>query len=450
MSGDAAAGLPSAALFTDLYQLTMLQAYWSEGMQEPAVFSLYFRQLPPSRNYMLTCGLEDALAYLETLRFGEADLARLETLGLFRDAFLDWLRDFRFTGDVWAMAEGVPVFENEPLLEVEAPIAEAQLAETYVMNQIHLQTVLATKASRVATAAAGRPVLDFGMRRMHGTDAAVKGARAFYVGGVDATSDVLAGVGYGLPVRGTMAHSYVEAHDRELDAFREFARLYPDTVLLVDTYDTLEGVRRVVALRRELGDDFRVSGVRLDSGDLAKLARGARAILDEADLADVQIIASGGLDENAIDELVRSGVPIDAFGVGTRMGVSNDAPTIDLAYKLTAYAGRGRLKTSSGKAILPSPKQVFRFEEEGEAHRDVIARREENLPGRPLLEAVMRGGRRTAPSPPLERVRARAESELGRMPARVRGLAPADPAYPVVVSTALREHEREVRQRVAD
>jgi nicotinate phosphoribosyltransferase len=437
------------ALLTDLYELTMLQAYWREGLDDEAVFSLFFRHLPKARNYVVACGLEDALSYLEELRFEADDLDHLAGLGLFSDGFLDRLGGFRFTGDVWAVPEGTPVFPEEPLLEVVAPFPEAQLAESYVMNQIHLQSLLASKASRVVTAAAGRRVVDFGMRRMHGADAAVKGARAFYVAGVAATSNVLAGRTWGMPVTGTMAHSYVEAHDDELGAFRAFSALYPDTVLLVDTYDTLEGVRAVVSLSQELGEEFRVRGVRLDSGDLSALSRGSRDILDAAGLEGVEIFASGSLDEYRIAELVRGGAPIDAFGVGTLMGVSRDAPYLDLAYKLTEYAGSGRLKTSPGKASLPGRKQVFRETAGGEAVADVIARHGEDLPGRPLLELVMKEGRRLRRAEPLARLRERAAAELAGLPSRVRGLEAADPPYPVRISPALLRHRDEVRARVA-
>jgi nicotinate phosphoribosyltransferase len=285
-----------SALAIDLYQLTMAQAYLREGLLSPAVFSLHYRTLPPTRNYVLACGLDDALAYLESLRFGIADIDVLARLGGFRDDFLRWLESFRFSGSVWAMPEGTPVFPEEPLLEVEASLPEAQLVETVVMNQVHLQSVLAAKAARVVTAAAGRPVIDFGMRRAHGLDAAAKAVRAFYIAGVDATSNVAAGHRYGVPVTGTMAHSYVQAHDDEEDAFRELVALYPDTVLLVDTYDTLDGVRRVIEVARSLGADFRVRGIRLDSGDLGALARAARALLDAAGLSRFRIVASGGLD----------------------------------------------------------------------------------------------------------------------------------------------------------
>jgi nicotinate phosphoribosyltransferase len=438
----------SQALLTDLYELTMLQAYWREGLCGEAVFSLSCRRLPEERNYLLACGLAAALDYLENLRFSESDLADLAALDVFSEAFLAWLRDFRFTGDVYAPAEGTPVFPNEPLLEVVAPLPEAQLAESFVMNQIHLQTLLASKAARAVQAAQGRRVVDFGMRRMHGTDAAIQGARAFYAAGVHATSNVRAGLLHGIPVAGTMAHSYIQAHDREEDAFRAFSGLYPETVLLVDTYDTLEGVRKVAELARELGDAFRVRGIRLDSGDLAELARGARRILDAAGLGEVEIFASGNLDEYRIDELVRSGAPIAAFGVGTSMGVSADAPTIDLVYKLTEYAGSGRLKTSAGKGVLPGRKQVFRLEGNGGAERDVIAGHDEEQPGRALLEPVMQGGKRLAAGcPSLAAVRERAAAEIAKLPARVRALEPAEPPYPVEISPALRALERALRER---
>jgi len=440
----------NAALLTDLYQLTMLQAYWKEGIVDEAVFSLYFRELPAARNFVLACGLDDVLHYLETLHFEARALEDLQRLdGSFCDGFLAWLSELRFRGVVRAVAEGVPVFPDVPLLEVIAPIAEAQLVESFVMNQVHVQSVLATKAVRVVTAAAGRPVVDFAMRRMHGADAALKGARACHIAGVAATSNVLAGLAYGIPVRGTMAHSYIEAHDREIDAFRAFAELYPGTIILVDTYDTMEGVRKVIELAHELGDELSVRGIRLDSGNLADLARKARELLDTAGLGKLEIFASGSLDEYRVAELVASGVPIDGFGVGTRMGVSRDAPDLELAYKLTAHAGEGRPKTSPGKPVLPGPKQVFRVEEAGCAVRDVVARHDEALPGRPLLDEVMRDGRRlTAGRVSLEQIRARAASELARLPSGIRALEPANPPYPVKVSEALRSDHKRVLERV--
>ncbi len=427
-----------SALFTDLYELTMLQAYHEEGMEQEAVFSLYVRRLPKRRNYLLACGLEPTLAYLETLAFDSDDIAYLSSLGLFSASFLAWLRDFRFTGDAYAVPEGTPLFANEPLLEVVAPMPQAQLVETLVMNQLHVGTVLASKGARVVAAAQGRAVVDFGARRMHGIDAALKAARAFHIAGVAATSNVLAGKIYGLPVAGTMAHSYIQAHDSELAAFRAFARAYPETILLVDTYDTLDGVQHVIDLAKELGDDFRVKAVRLDSGDLAALAIAARQRLDAAGLNKVGIFASGGLDEDEITRMLAAGAPIDGFGVGTKMGVSDDAPDLDIAYKLCEYAHKGRLKLSPEKPILPGRKQVFRMEDDGAAVGDVIAREGEELPGRPLLGCVMRGGKRTAEAhEPLDAMRARAHAETAKLPAAVRALAPAEPAYPVTMSEAL-------------
>ena len=429
----------SMALLTDLYELTMLQAYWAGEMFEEAVFSLFVRELPEERSFLLAAGLDDALHYLEHLTFEEDALSFLAGRPELQPGFVDWLADFRFTGEVRAVPEGTPVFGNEPILEVAAPLPEAQLVETFVMNQVHLQTTLASKGARVVAAAGGRDVVDFGLRRIHGADAGLKAARAFHIAGVAGTSNVLAGRAYGIPLSGTMAHSYIQAHDDELEAFRDFARTFPETVLLVDTYDTAEGVRRVVRLAEDLGEDFRVRGVRLDSGDLGALAREARSILDGAGLHGVRIIASGGLDEWKVAELVAQGAPIDAFGVGTRMGVSSDAPTLDMAYKLVEYAGRGRIKLSTGKVSLPGRKQVFRVEERGEAVRDVIARADEELPGRPLLRTVMQGGRRTeAGRAEMDEARAEAARALGGLPSRLRRLEPADPPYAVEVSEALR------------
>jgi nicotinate phosphoribosyltransferase len=441
---------PDLALLTDLYQLTMLQAYWREGMHDAAVFSLFVRRLPKTRNYLIACGLDDALAYLETLRFSEAALEYLSELPGFTTGFLEWLREFRFTGDVYAVPEGTPLFANEPMLEVVAPIAEAQLVETYLMNQLHFQTLAASKASRVVQAAAGRAVVDFGLRRMHGTDAGLKAARAFHVAGVAASSNVLAGERYGIPLSGTMAHSYIQAHAEERDAFREFLELYPHAILLVDTYDTLRGVELVIELASEIGPDFAARGIRLDSGDLGELAVRSRAMLDAAGLQRVGIFASGGLDEHEVDRLIRAGAPIDGFGVGTGMGVSRDAPSLDVAYKLTEYAGRGRLKTSPGKPILPGRKQVFRVEEGGRYVRDVIARWDETGPGRPLLQQVMRNGERVpAAADSLAAARARAAEALALLPGHVLSLHHADPPYPVEISEALLLDQQELIRKMS-
>ncbi|MCF8030792.1 MAG: nicotinate phosphoribosyltransferase, partial [Desulfohalobiaceae bacterium] len=311
-------------LLTDLYELTMLQAYYLQGMQERAVFSLFSRKLPSRRNYLVACGLQPVLEYLEGLSFSEEEITYLRSLGMFRESFLEWLCSFRFSGDVYAVPEGTAVFPDEPLLEVEAPIGEAQLLETLLLNRIHYSTLAATKAARVVTAAAGRKVIDFGFRRIHGLEAGVQAARSFAVAGVSATSNVYAGYLLGLPVSGTMAHSYIQAHNREMDAFRNFAAVYPFTILLVDTYDTLEGVGNVIRLAKELGEDFAIQGVRVDSNNLHHTTRQVRHMLDEAGLAGVQVVVSGGLDEEEIADLTSDGAPIDGFGVGTKMGVSDD------------------------------------------------------------------------------------------------------------------------------
>lgn len=448
--GGAWVGDANQALLTDLYQLAMVRAYWHEGMREKAVFTLFSRRLPDNRNYLLACGLADGLHFLEMVRFSEDSIDYLASLPHFTEDFLVWLRDFRFTGDVYAVPEGTPFFANEPILEVVAPIAEAQLAETFLMNQIHFQTVVASKASRIVTAAAGLPVVDFGLRRMHGADAGLKSARAFHIAGVSATSNLLAGRTYGVPVAGTMAHSYIQAHDDEIEAFRAFNSLYPQTILLVDTYDSMEGVRKVIALAKELGNAFRVRGIRLDSGDLHEISCQARQMLDAAHLQRMEIFASGGLDEFEIESLISRGAPIDGFGVGTGMGVSSDAPALDLAYKLSEYAGVGRLKTSPGKPILPGRKQVFREEEEGMPVRDVIGRWGEDRPGRPLLRLVMQNGSRVpGHEESLTAARERARMELDLLPERLRGTHRADPDYPVEISPALRSHQQAVIAKMA-
>lgn len=443
------ARLDHLGLFTDLYELTMLQAYLAEGMTDTAVFTLFIRRLPEHRNFLLACGLDSVLASLEQLRFTDDDLAYLRSLKTFSEPFLTWLRDFAFTGEVMAVREGTPVFANEPILEIVAPIGQAQLVETLVMNQIHVQTVLASKGARVAAAARGRTVVDFGARRAHGIDAAVKAARAFYIAGIDATSNVLAGKLYGIPVAGTMAHSYIQAHGDEGEAFRAFARIFPGTTLLVDTYDTLEGVRRVIDLVKRAPGEIRINAVRLDSGDLAALARETRRMLDAAGLQDIRIFASSGLDEWEIAKLLDAGAPIDGFGVGTGMSVSEDAPALDIAYKLSEYGGEGRTKLSRHKPILPGRKQIFRQEANGMAVGDTIARAGEQLEGRALLRVAMRGGRRTPDaSENLETMRQRAREEMAKLPAHLMSLEPADPPYPVHTSAALERHHEEVRRRV--
>jgi nicotinate phosphoribosyltransferase len=431
------------ALFSDLYELTMAEAYLAHGMTEEATFSLFFRKLPPNRNFLLACGVEELLEQVEALRFSSDDTAYLRSLKVFSGDFLDWLARYRFSGTIEAVAEGTPLFPNEPILEVTGPIAEVQILETLVINQIQLQSVLASKAARVVAAANGRRVVDFGSRRAQGVEAALAGARAFYIAGVDATSNLMAGAKYGIPVAGTMAHSFVQACRSEREAFQRFAETFPETTLLVDTYDTLEGVRRVIDLARHLGSDFRIAAIRLDSGDLLALSRQARSMLDQAGLHRVQIFASGSLNEFRIDELVRAGAPIDGFGVGTDMSVSADAPALDIVYKLCAFAGEGRLKLSVGKRTLPGRKQVFRRPD-----GDVIARREESLAGEPLLSTVVAAGSIVAPVRGLREIREAAAESIARLPHRLTALESSPQAFTVAVSPELHAYEAAVIQRI--
>ncbi|WP_111413995.1 nicotinate phosphoribosyltransferase [Billgrantia lactosivorans] len=431
------------ALLTDLYQLTMLQAYWKEQMTGRATFSLFFRKMPATRRFMLACGQQHAAAQICRIRFTPAMLQRLAATARFDHAFLDWLAEWRFSGDIWTLPEGTPVFPNEPLLEVDAPIAEAQLVESLLMNLVQLETVLASKAVRIVMAARGRPVVDFGMRRMHGIDAAVRGVRAYRTAGLAGTSNVLGGLRHDLPLSGTMAHSYVLAHDSETEAFRAFAHHYPGTTLLVDTHDTLDGVRQVIELLRN-EPQLRVDAIRLDSGDLGELARRSRALLDEAGHGRIRIIASSGLDEHRIAALIEEKAPIDAFGVGTQMSVSADAPVIDLSYKLVEYAGTPRVKHSTGKVNLPGRKQLFRRQDEhGRYSGDVLAQRDENLPdAEPLLVPLVRDGRvDEGHLADAGRARERVPSVLARLPDRLRCLEPRQDGlddFPVALSRALR------------
>lgn len=439
-------GERSLALFADLYELTMAQAYIAENMTGKAVFEIFFRQLPGSRAFVMAAGLPAVLDYLESFAFSEADLAYLATLGKFREDFLDHLGRLRFTGDVWAVPEGTLVFPNEPIIQVVAPIVEAQLVETYILNRIHFGCVAATKAARVVLAARGRLVVEFGSRRAHAEDAALEVARCAYLAGAAGTSNVLAGRLYGIPVFGTMAHSYVQAHATERAAFEAFARLYPGTTLLVDTYDTLAGTRLAADVARALGPG-RVAAIRIDSGDLLTLSMAARRILDDAGLRDIRIFASSGLDEYEIDRLLQAGAPIDAFGVGTRMAVSRDVPDFDMAYKLVDYEGQSRLKLSEGKVILPGRKQVFRTFENGVMQYDTIAPFDEERQGTPLLVPVMVGGRRLpAGSGDLEAARRRAADELARLPAPLKAPIPSGSPYPVHLSERLQAELERLRR----
>lgn len=429
----------NAALLTDLYQLTMLQAYHREGLNGVAVFDMFVRRLR-ERNYLIACGLDTVLHYLETLRFSQEAIDYLSTLPQFKPEFLEWLSGFRFEGDVYAIPEGTPVFADEPIIQVVAPLPQAQLVETFILNQITYQTGIASKTSRVIYAAEGRLVVDFGLRRMQGTDAGMKSVRAGYIAGIEATSNVLAAQVYGLPPSGTMAHSYVEVHDLEEDAFVAFSELYAGTTLLVDTYDTLQAVRRTVALRKALGERFDVGAIRLDSGDMAELAKGARAILDEGGMEHVKIFASGSLDEFEIATMLARGAPIDAFGVGTKLGTLADRPYLDSAYKLAEYDGQARMKLSQHKSNLPGRKQINRFYEQGRMVRDVITAFDEPSDGTPLLECVMKSGRRTeAGKVTLDQARAHAREALSQLPDHLMTLDETDRPYPVEVSRRLHE-----------
>ncbi|HXZ67656.1 MAG TPA: nicotinate phosphoribosyltransferase [Alphaproteobacteria bacterium] len=438
----------SPALFADLYEFRMACSYQALGMNQSAVFSLFVRKLPQTRNYLLACGLHPFIDMLERLSFTGPDLEYLASLSEFPQSFLDWLANFKFSGDVYALPEGTPFFANEPILEIRAPIAEAQLLETLTMNQIGLSTLLASKAARVVSAASNRPVVDFGSRRAQGFDAALSGARAFFIAGVSATSNVEAAARFGLVPAGTMAHSYIEAFESETEAFESFLKTYPETILLVDTYDTIEGVRRVIDIAQKLGPNFKARGIRLDSGDLGKLAEQARAMLDQAGLTSVEIFASGGLDEHKIEALLKGGAPIDAFGVGTDLSVSGDSPSLDIAYKITEYTGIGRMKFSAGKATLPGAKQVFRTYREGKAASDVIAGAGEDLEGKPLLECVMRNGQRTKPASGLAEIRSHAQAEIASLPEHLVALEPAGMPYPVSISRALYDDEIACRARI--
>jgi len=436
-------------LFVDLYELAMLRAYAALGMEGQATFSVFVRQLPKERNFLIACGLDELLDEIEQFHFSSQDVAFLRSLNLFPADFLEGLRRFRFAGDVFAMAEGTPFFANEPILEVRAPIGQAQVLETLVLNRLSLQTLLASKAYRVVAAAAGRQVMDFGARRAQGADAAIGGARAFAIAGVGQTSLLTAGARYHLPVAGTMAHSFIEAFPSEAEAFAAFAELYPRTVLLVDTYDAIQGVRNVIALAQELGSNCLLSGIRLDSGDLLSLSKTARAMLDSAGLGHLKVVASGGLDEMKVDALVKAGAPIDIFGVGTDMSVSADAPSLDISYKLAEYAGAGRMKLSTGKMTFPGRKQVFRREENGVATDDVISLADERQPGAPLLTPVMRNGKRIAPrATDLSMLRNAAARAIAALPPEIRALDPTPRPFPVAISPRLQSEAEALRARL--
>jgi len=405
-------------LLTDLYQLTMLQAYWQHGMAGEAVFELFVRALPPARRFLVAAGLESVLDLARSARFSVDELAWIDACGRFAPGFARWLEGLRFDGEIHALPEGTVCFADEPLLQVIAPIAQAQLLETRILNLVHVQTVVASKAARAVLAAEGRSLIDFGLRRAHGAEAGLLAARSAWLAGFDGTATALAGPRYGIPVFGTMAHSFVQAHDDETEAFAHFAESFPAyAVLLLDTYDTLAAARKVAALAPRLAArGIRIKGVRLDSGDLAALSREVRAVLDGAGLREAIIFASGNLDEYRVQALVRDGAPIDSFGLGTALTTSSDAPYLDAVYKLQSYDSVPRRKRSAGKATWPGRKQVWRQRDaDGCIVRDVVGLADELQPGVPLLVPAMRGGQVCIDCSLLE-ARHRCAAELARLP----------------------------------
>jgi nicotinate phosphoribosyltransferase len=438
-------------LLTDLYQLAMLQAYAEHRMTETAVFELFFRKLPARRGFLMAAGLEQLLDFLENFQFAPADLDDLRRSGHFSPALLALLENLRFTGDVDAMPEGTVFFPDEPVVRVIAPMPQAQLVETRLINLIHFQVLIASKAARLVLAAPGKQLIDFGLRRAHGAEAGLLAARASYLAGFAGSATLEAEVRFGVPAFGTMAHSFVQAHDDESLAFEHFARARPQgLVLLIDTYDTERAAAKVVALAPRLkADGIVVRGVRLDSGDLADHARKVRRILDAGGLGDVAIFASGGLDEDKLAAFCRAGAPIDGFGVGTSLTTSSDVAALDCAYKLQEYAGVARRKRSEGKATWPGRKQVWReFAADGRARRDVLTVENDARPGRALLQPAMRAGRRVPGLPSLADSRAHAADELRRLPAPLQQLDSSGYVYPVEVAAALRALADECDRRI--
>ena len=439
-------------LFVDLYELTMAQAYLQSGQTGDATFSLFFRNFPPNRAYYVFCGLESAIDYLASLKFSASDLEALDRMQLFDAVLLDYLQSFKFTGSVRAMREGEIFFPNEPVIEVSGPIIECQIAETFLINQINLESMLATKAARVVDAAAGKQVVDFASRRTHGLDAGIKFARASYIAGFDGTSNVRAASLYGIPAVGTMAHSYISRFNSETDAFSNYAKSFPDSsTFLVDTYDTLNGVRNAIKVAHDMtthGSSLRA--IRLDSGDMARLSVHAREMLDHAGLGNVRILASSGLDEYSISDLVSSGAPIDGFGVGTRVGTSADAPYTDFVYKLVEYDGTPIVKLSEDKESLPAPKQVYRISDtEGMFERDVITDADNpicNSNSSPLLSQVMENGRTINESPHVNAIRRHHRERLEGLPPDLRGPTP-NGTYTVDTSVQLESLADQARNR---
>jgi nicotinate phosphoribosyltransferase len=439
-------------LLIDLYQLSMIQAYLEHAENDIAVFEFFVRRIPASRGFLMAAGLEQALDFLQQLHFSADDLEWIDSTRRFSNSVLDYLAKVRFNGDVHAMPEGTVFFPDEPILRVTAPLPIAQLVETRLINILHFQTLIASKAARMVLAAPSKQLVDFGLRRAHGADAGLLAARASYIAGFAGTATLLANRRFGIPVFGTMAHSYIQAHDDEITAFENFARARPEGLtLLIDTYDTVAAAHKVVTLAprlKSLGIEIRA--VRLDSGDLGALASAVRQVLDQGGLPQVQIFASGGLDETLIDGLVRSGAPIDGFGVGTALTTSSDLPALDCAYKLQEYAGTARRKLAAGKATWPGRKQVWRqYGADERMAGDVLTIDGDSQPGTPLLQLVLQGGVRVgSPGPSLQTIRSQAAQELERLPDGLRRLETKE-SYRVHVAAALTRLTADVDRRIA-
>jgi nicotinate phosphoribosyltransferase len=440
-----------SALLTDLYQLNMIEAYLARGLTDTAVFEFFVRKLPDDRGFLIAAGLEQVLEFLEGVRFRPDELDWLAGTDRFSARMIDYLADLHFSGDVHAMPEGTAFFPNEPIIRVTAPLPVAQLVETRIINLLHFESLVASKAARMVLAARGRRLVDFGLRRAHGAEAGLLAARASYIAGFDGTATLLAERAFGIPTFGTMAHSFIEAHDSEMGAFEDFARSRPGNLtLLIDTYDTEAAARKVVAIAPRLkSQGIAIRSVRLDSGDLGELSRSVRRIFDQGGLRDVTIFASGGLDEYSILPLVATGAPIAGFGVGTSLTVSTDHPAFDCAYKLQEYAGRPRRKQSAGKATWPGRKQVFRsYGAGGQMSGDVLTTADDNPGGEALLKHVMAGGRRTGSPPVIAEIREHTRQELERLPEHLRELR-SEPLYPVIVGARLKEVAEETDRRLA-
>jgi nicotinate phosphoribosyltransferase len=436
----------TSVLLTDLYQLTMLQGYFDQGMEETAVFEFFVRKFPPQRNFLIAAGLEQALSFVENLRLTSEELKWISDHGAFRPAFVRYLEKLHFTGDIHAMPEGTVFFPNEPILRVTAPLPQAQLVESRLINLLHFQTLLASKAARSVLVAPNKLLVDFGLRRAHGAEAGLLAARASYLAGFAGSATVLAAPLFNVPVFGTMAHSFIQAHDDEIVAFDHFAHSLPDNViLLIDTYDTEAAAEKVVRLAPKLEQEgIRIKGVRLDSGDLAEHAFKVRRILDQGGLKHVTIFASGSVDEYVLERLLQKGAPIDGFGIGTHMDTSADAPYLDCAYKLVEYAGKARRKRSEGKVLWPGRKQVYRsYDEAGCITGDVLTVEGDMREGEPLIRQFMEGGQRVSAGESLHDLRKRALAEIKRLPRSLLSLERA-PNYSVTVSEALRDLAQQV------